>query len=268
MRRAVLSNAPACDSGGKLGTGRSPIFCTILVRMHLVWIQWNESFAKRTRDMLVNINTRSYWEGRFSSGDWEEKQGRWQTQSFARGIIPQLHLEQDFEGTILDFGCGLGDAIPIYKAHFPKARFAGIDISQSAIDICRKRHGALASFMQGDYTSVSDVDVIISSGVFEHFTDDRKIAKHLLSKCKSLYIVVPYKEWPLFSEHVNTYDENYYSDVGQYDYQVFPCAGWSSFGMRDLWFQIYCKNIFRFLTGKPLRHRDLLILFHFQGFRR
>lgn len=213
--------------------------------------------------MEENINSQAYWDRRFASGDWEEKRGRWQTENFARGVVPQLHIKNNFEGTILDFACGMGDAIPIYKEYFSKAKFVGVDISQSAINSCRKRHGSIASFVQGDYNSVPAVDVIISTAAFEHFTDDRKIAKHLLSKCKSLYIVVPYKESPLYLEHVNTYDEHYFADVGKYTYKVFPCVGWTPFGIRNLWYQTYFKNIFRFFLRKPLRHRDMLILFHF-----
>jgi SAM-dependent methyltransferase len=217
--------------------------------------------TKRTIEMRENINTRSYWEQRFSSGDWEVKQGRWQTENFARGQIPHLQIADNFEGTLLDFGCGLGDAMPIYKENFPKAKLVGIDISQSAIDICREKYGSIASFMQGDYDSVPNVDIIIASNVFEHLADDRKVAKRFLSKCKSLYIVVPYKEWPLCSEHVNTYDEHYFLELGKYDYKVFPCAGWTHYGIKGLWYHIYFKNIFRFLLRKPLGHRNMQIIF-------
>lgn len=207
--------------------------------------------------MKENINTRTYWEHRFSSGDWEEKQGRSQTVSFAKRQVPYLQLGADFEGTLLDFGCGLGDAMSIYKSKFPKAKLVGIDISQSAIDSCRDKYGSIASFMQGDYESVPDVDIIICSNVLEHLTDDRKVMKYLLQKCKSLYVCVPYKEAPLQPEHINTYDEDYFSDLGKYDYKVFPLVG-----LIDQWYQIYFKNIFRFLLGRPLRRVDRQIIFH------
>ncbi len=216
--------------------------------------------------MRENINTRSYWENRFSSGDWEAKQGRWQTENFARGLIPHLQIRDNFEGTLLDFGCGLGDAMPIYRKHFPKARLVGFDISQSAIDICHKRYGSIALFMQGDPDSVPNVDIIIASNVFEHLTDNREVAKCLFPKCKSLYIMVPYKEQLSFPEHINTYDENYFLEIGKYDYKVFPCVGWSQYGIKGLWYQVYFKNLFRFLLRKPLCHRNMQIVFHFGGF--
>lgn len=39
----------------------------------------------------------------------------------------------------------------------------------------------------------------------KHITDDRFILKKLLSKCKELFIFVPFKENPLYHEHVNYY---------------------------------------------------------------
>jgi SAM-dependent methyltransferase len=219
--------------------------------------------------MPGNVNTRDYWEHRFSSGDWEAKQGRRQTANFAKGQIPHLQILRDFEGTIVDFGCGLGDAMPVYRKRFPRAKLVGVDISQNAIDACRERYGAMASFLQGDCESIQDADIVIASNVLEHLTNDREVAKRLLSKCKSLYVTVPYKEWPLCSEHVNTYDEGYFSDIGGYVCRVFPCAGWPPHGRTGLafhlywWYQVSFKNILRFLVRKPLCRRPMQILFHF-----
>jgi SAM-dependent methyltransferase len=217
------------------------------------------------REMGENPNTRRYWEHRFSTGDWESKGGRSQTESFAKGQIPHLKIPRDFAGAILDFGCGLGDAMPVYRENYPKARLIGVDISESAIDMCRRKYGAIASFIQGESASVPEVDIVIASNVFEHLTDDRGIAKSLLDKCKTLYVIVPYREWPLFSEHVNTYDKNYFSSIGKYECEIFPCAGFSQFGLRGLWYQIYLKNIFRLLLGRPVVRRNMQIIYHFDA---
>lgn len=166
----------------------------------------------------MNINTKAYWEERFASGDWEEQHGRLQTRSFAKAQVKYFKIPPSFDGTILDFGCGLGDAIPVYRSAFPNARFIGVDISDSAIDLCRRRYGHIAQFIQGDHTSVPLADIIIASNVFEHLDNDREVAAHLLGKCKDLYIIVPYKEETApGAEHVNSYDENYFWSVGEYD---------------------------------------------------
>jgi len=218
-------------------------------------------------EMHENINTIEYWENRFLSGDWETKQGRWQTKNFAIGQIPYLNISRDFTGTIMDFGCGLGDAMPVYRKYFPQANLIGIDISATAIELCRKHFGSIATFIQGDCNNIPPSDVIIASNVFEHLTDDLEVAKILLHKCRFLKIVVPYKEWPLCLEHVNIYNEKYFSELGEYDWQVFPCRGWSLYG-KKLWKHVYVKNIFRFILRRQVRHRRKQIMFHPRGFHR
>ena len=214
--------------------------------------------------MQNNINTQEYWEQRFSSGDWEANRGRWQTASFARGHLPYLGIPRNFAGVMLDFGCGLGDAMPIYRESFPKARLMGVDISPRAIELCQQKYGNMATFMQGDFRVVPPVDIIIASNVLEHLSQDRAVVRTLLSRCKDLYIIVPYKEWPLYPEHVNTYDENYFPGLSDYEWKVFPCEGWSSYG-RHLWYEIRIKNIVRYLLGRQLLRRAMQIMFHFRG---
>ena len=46
----------------------------------------------------------------------------------------------------------------------------------------------------------------------EHLSNDKEIVSRLLSLCSDLFIFVPYKESPLYIEHVNYYDDNYYND--------------------------------------------------------
>jgi cyclopropane fatty-acyl-phospholipid synthase-like methyltransferase len=118
--------------------------------------------------MSQNINSKAYWDQRFASNDWEEKNGRMQTEKIAKGQIKHFSISNDFDGTIMDFGCGLGDAIPVYWLNFLKAKLMGIDISQIAIDKCNEKYGEMATFIQGDFKSAPEVDVIIASNVFEH----------------------------------------------------------------------------------------------------
>lgn len=213
--------------------------------------------------MSKDINTRDYWERRFSSNDWEDKKGRWQTESFAKEQIEHLSVTSDFEGTLVDFGCGLGDAMPVYRKKFSRAKLIGVDISHSAIKKCREKYGEVASFVHGDHYSVPEADVIIASNVFEHLPDNCNVARCLLYKCKALYIIVPYREWPLCSEHIHTYDEHYFSSLGKYDYKVFRCVGWTPYGIRELLYNVYFKNIFRLLLGKRLRYQRRQIMFSF-----
>ena len=215
-----------------------------------------------------NVNTKAYWDQRFASGSWERNQGRRQTADFARGQIPFLRIPADFTGTLLDFGCGLGDAVPLYRHHYPFARLIGMDLSASAVELCREKYGHMAAFLQGDHTTAPRADIIISSNVFEHLSDDLEVARVLLTACSSLKIIVPYKEYPPTyqpppgSEHINIhYDEHSFDQLGPCETDVFPCRGWSEYGFK-LWYHVHFWNVLRRLLGRPLRPRKMQILFH------
>jgi SAM-dependent methyltransferase len=215
---------------------------------------------------MSNINTKSYWDNRFGSGDWEYNKGRDQTKEFARSQIPLLNIDENIEGSILDFGCGLGDAFPLYKKSFRKAKLFGIDISDEAIKKCIHEYGDIAEFICGSHLDVPVCDIIIASNVFEHLSNDIAIAKHLKGKCRELYIIVPYMERldseQSCSEHVNTYNKEYFIELGEYSYKVFNSRGWSEYGL-NLIFNIWVKNVYLFLFGKSLIKRKKQIMYRF-----
>jgi len=112
---------------------------------------------------------------------------------------------------------------------------------------------------------VPRVDIIISSNVFEHLTDDISIAKNLLIKCRQLNIIVPYKEKIISgSEHINTYNVNYFHDLGKYEYKIFACKGWSQYGI-NLIYHLFLKNLSRPLFGKPIIERAKQIIYIFNS---
>lgn len=172
---------------------------------------------------MKNINTKEYWDKRFSSGEWNNI-GQLQTTIYAKSNVEHINLDKNFSGTILDFGCAMGNAIMVYKEKFPLAKFMGIDISESAINYCKQKWNSDIQFICGEYNDVPQVDVIIASHVMEHITDDKKIVKSLLEKCHDLFIFVPYKETPLFIEHVNYYNENYYNEFNVVSTKVFSVS--------------------------------------------
>ena len=140
----------------------------------------------------------------------------------------------------------------------------GLDISEVAIKKCNEHYGHLATFISGTNGDVPIVDIIIASNVFEHLTDDISIAKNLLIKCRQLNIIVPYKEKIIsVSEHINTYDENYFHDLDKYEYKIFVSRGWSQYGV-SLIYHLYLKNILRPLFGNPIAKRAKQIIFKFK----
>ncbi len=211
--------------------------------------------------MTDNKNTSEYWDKRFGTGDWSDEGGRDQTRKYAETLVEHWSIEPDFAGTVLDFGCALGEAIPVYKAALPKARFIGLDHSGDAVGKCRTAYGDLAEFRQGDHSAVPEVDVIIASHILEHVTDDLEIARTLLARCRDLYIVVPYREDPLWHEHVRSYDEARYDDLGPCRWQVYDKEPfkltWSVF------VHMHLKNLLRPLFGKKVVRPAKAIMYHF-----
>jgi SAM-dependent methyltransferase len=213
---------------------------------------------------MTNINSIGYWDNRFGSGDWEQKHGSSQTKAFAESQIRYFDLPSDFDGTLLDFGCGLGDSIPVYRKYFPFAKLIGLDFSEKAIELCIKRNGDIAEFVHGDYSSVPKVDIIVASNIFEHLSNDLTIAMHLKSRCRKLFIIVPYKE-QIFpgGEHVNSYDEKSFTDMSPAKCIIFRSKGWTQNGI-DLYFHVFLKNILKTFFGIPLKEIRKQIMFVFE----
>jgi ubiquinone/menaquinone biosynthesis C-methylase UbiE len=218
----------------------------------------------------MKINSSEYWNRRFSSGDWEEKKGRQQTLAFAKEQVARFDIPNSFSGKILDFGCGLGDAMPIYKQKYPNAKLIGVDHSKQGIKKCCQKYAHLATFIVGSSEDIPTVDTIISSNVFEHLSNDVLVAEALLRKCKKLFIIVPYKEPVgriLEHEHINSYDDDSFASLPCLRKVVYKSAGLGSLTWMAILYQVWFKNIFRLLKrGKVSKYKaPQEIMFEFQG---
>lgn len=214
---------------------------------------------------VQNINTRDYWDHRFGTGDWEDKGGLSQTRALAESQILRFGLPEGFSGTLCDFGCGAGDAFPVYRTAYPNANLIGVDFSSKAIQLCRERYSDIAHFIDGGYESVPCCDVVIISNVLEHLDEDKLVVKKLLEKCHRLYVAVPYQEQFLCDEHVRTYDIDSFSEFPVVRKMVFASRGWSEFGLRKRLLAIHVANLFRRLAGRPIRARRMQIMFEIDG---
>jgi trans-aconitate methyltransferase len=209
---------------------------------------------------MENINTPDYWDSRFKIGGNWNKSGHRQTREYAKANVVQINIPIDFNGSILDFGCALGDAIPIYKKSFPNAKIYGLDVSKNAIKYCKNIYGKIAIFQTGNYLNITAKDIIIASHVMEHLTDDKKIVSELLTKCKELFIFVPFKENPLYIEHVNYYEKTYYDNFNVLEKKVF----FVEYSYKSS-LKLIIKRLFR---GKFIREEKFskeIIMFHIKG---
>lgn len=212
----------------------------------------------------IRLNTEAYWNARFLSGDWAARGGYTQTEKFAIAQAELYNIDRSFNGTICDFGCGAGDAFPIYRSNFPQARLIGVDFSDGAITLCRQRHGSLGTFIRGNATDIPNSDVIICSNVLEHIPDYSSVVDQLRQRCRRLLVIVPYREKHLIDEHINTYTRNAFSEWRPSRKIVFASPGWSEFG-KSLWVDVHLKNIARLIVNRPTRRRRMQILCEIGG---
>lgn len=186
--------------------------------------------------------------------------GESQTAMFAKAqlpLLPQVHGN----ATLLDFGCGLGDAIPVYHAFFPSAKLFGVDHSETAVQVSRERYGHLARFA----TSIDELgdkfDYIVCSNVLEHVDDHLYVAEYLLTYVRcALVVVAPFLEAPLDKEHVRQFDRDSMNRFRPSRVHVFGSPGWTEYGV-SLFVNVWLGNALRFLFGKPLRVRRMQIMY-------
>src|SRR5690554_6938608 len=72
---------------------------------------------------------------------------------------------------VLDFGCGIGNAIPHFERHFPQAGIIGVDVSGRSIELARQAHrGARFERIEGTRIPLPDgsVDVAMAACVYHH----------------------------------------------------------------------------------------------------
>ena len=213
--------------------------------------------------MEDKVNSKEYWDKRFRSLDWEKKGGIFQTINHAKKYAPLLGIPKGFAGSICDFGCGEGDAFKIYRKYFPKATFIGVDFSEQAISKARERYGTFVTFIIGDEKCVPCSDIIIASHVMEHLENDRDVILELRSKCKRLFIIVPFEEENACEEHKRTYNLDTYHEL-QPKRTTLCKAGWSYSLMQQI-FQIYIKNVARYLIFGRIAREPKQIIFEFEG---
>ena len=107
-------------------------------------------------------------------------------------------------GTLLDFGCGLGDMLKMYKNSI------GVDINSYNIVYCRNR-GLNAYFLDELLMKNKQFDSIVLDNVIEHITMPSKIIKNIkkFSKRNTILIIgVPgIKAYECDDDHKVFYDE-------------------------------------------------------------
>jgi hypothetical protein len=215
----------------------------------------------------TNPNTRQLLEDTFlPGGSYEKKNGRDQTQLFAECFHRQIKVPLLGNFSVLDMGCALGDALPIWRKYYPQSVLYGADVTQTAVDRCSHIHGNLAYFFRASFEELDrNWDVIYCSNVLEHFEQHVDIAAMLLGHCKILYVMTPYLEMdngkritsPNDSLHVVTLDKTSYSflednGLAKITSKVFRCPlAWSPGWKGEIIGSI--KRLLRIVKSPPRR---------------
>lgn len=114
------------------------------------------------------------------AGHYEEALGRGLAVSgesrdfFSRGRVVWLARRLREMGqtvsTVLDFGCGTGDAAPHFLEHLHADRVIGVDVSRRCLQSALSKYGSeRVRFVSADeFQPAGDLDLVFCNGVFHH----------------------------------------------------------------------------------------------------
>lgn len=226
---------------------------------------------------VENKNTLETWESYFRD-EWEKNRGRTQTRLFARYFLGTVRLPVD-RGTLLDVGCAMGDAIPEFHRQYPLLKLTGCDVSENAIQKAILDYGDIAKFEKWSFDDIGEhYDIIYCSNTLEHFENYIEIAELLLTRCRWLYILVPYMElrdgkrlgvekgeW-----HVATFDKNSFKSLQlsgkarQIRHWLHPCPiAWGP--PPTPWWRRVARGIRDRLTGRARPARMMEIFYEIES---
>jgi SAM-dependent methyltransferase len=143
----------------------------------------------------LNPNTRERSEFVFTEGGhWEKNRGPSQTRRFAEFFHRSVRIPWT-NFSVLDVGCALGDALPVWHKKYPSAELYGCDVAEMAVTRCKERYGGMARFFRASFEEIQGFwDVIYCSNSLEHFEQYLEIAEALLLQCKMLFVLTPFGE--------------------------------------------------------------------------
>src|SRR6476646_11350785 len=122
------------------------------------------------------INSIDYWNQRLFT-DWIAEGGRKQTAFFAGMCCAELPdwLVEDVRTqrlSILDYGCALGDALPVFRRAFAASPIRGADVAEAGLGLARALYPDFEfSRIDRAEAAVPLADIVYCSNTLEHFQD-------------------------------------------------------------------------------------------------
>lgn len=93
---------------------------------------------------------------------------------FARGRIAWLanclRRLHEQPRAVMDFGCGIGSAVPFFFELLKVESICGLDISERSLAVAKRVHGSARTqfFLFGQYQPREQIDLAFCNGVFHH----------------------------------------------------------------------------------------------------
>jgi SAM-dependent methyltransferase len=75
---------------------------------------------------------------------------------------------------VLDFGCGIGRAMPYFRAAFPDADVVGCDPSADSLAIARREYPDCRFFPMDELATTTKFDLVLASCVFHHIAPQER----------------------------------------------------------------------------------------------
>ncbi len=158
------------------------------------------------------VNSVEYWDQRFFE-DWIAKGGRRQTAFFAELCVRELPpwFVEEVRArrlSIFDYGCAVGDALPVLRGIFPESPISGGDVARVGLGLARALYPdfAFADLNEIDPTGPL-ADIVYCSNTLEHFADWRPVLDRLARHAKEyVVVVVPFEEEDLIEEHFVSFE--------------------------------------------------------------
>ena len=170
-------------------------------------------------------------------------------------LIKKHNLPDDLN--ILDFGSGVGNSVPFFKKHLPRAHLTCMDVSQKSLDMAASLYNNSTEFklFDGNAIPIHDdaYDLVFTACVFHHIPHGKHIQlfKEIFRIIKPGGLIIIFEHNPLnpLTVHaVNTceFDENAALIKANTLEKRISAAGFID---SKITYRIFFPAIFRFLRG-------------------
>lgn len=131
----------------------------------------------------------AYWDARYRGGETSGAGSYGRLARFKAEVLNNFVAENHIN-SVIEFGCG--DGAQLSLAQYPK--YTGVDVSQEAVDICRKKFDGdqSKSFLLSGAQSCKGADLGLSLDVIYHLIEDQVFSAYMrqLVSHSSKYICI------------------------------------------------------------------------------